>query len=52
MPELRDLLLKVVIIIKFNLDITEIRVNEGPLMNTDQRIYSDNSDVNRSIKVT
>ena len=40
------------IIIKSDLDITKIRVNEGLLMNIDQKIYSDSSDVNESVKVT
>ena len=51
MSELRDLLLKVIIIIKSDLDITEIKVNEGLLMNINQKICSDNSDVNEPIKV-
>ena len=50
MSELKDSLLKVVIIIKSDLDITEIRINERLLMNIDQRIYSDNLDVNKFIK--
>ena len=50
MSKSRNSLLKVIIIIKLDLDITEIRINEGLLMNTDQKIYSDNSGVNKSIK--
>ena len=52
MSELRDLLLKVVIIIKLNLDITETRINGGPLMGISQKICLDGSDINGSTKVT
>ena len=50
MSESKDSLLKVIIIIKSDLDITEIRVNEGPLISINQRICPDNLDVNRPIK--
>ena len=50
MSELKDSLLKVIIIIKLDLDITEIRINEGLLMNINQKIYSDDLDINESVK--
>ena len=52
MSESKDLLLKVIIIIKSDLDITETRINKGSLINTDQEIYSDNSDINKPVKAT
>ena len=52
MSESKDLLLKVMIIIKLNLDITEIKINEGPLIDIDQKICSDDSDIDESIKAT
>ena len=52
MSESKDSLLKVVIIIKSHLDIIEIRVNEGLLININQRIYSNSSDINESVKAT
>ena len=52
MSESKDSLLKVIIIIKLDLDITEIRINEGSLIDINQKIHSDSSDVNGLIKVT
>ena len=51
MSESKDLLLKVMIIIKSDLDITEIRINGGSLMNIDQKICPNDLDVNKSTKV-
>ena len=50
MLESKDSLLKIIIIIKLNLDITETKINKESLMNIDQRIYSNDSDVNESVK--
>ena len=52
MSEPKDPLLKVIIIIKSDLDIIETRVNKGLLMNISQKIYLNDSDVNESAKVT
>ena len=52
MSEPKDSLLKVIIIIKSDLDITETRVNEELLMNISQKICPDDSDVDKSIKTT
>ena len=52
MSESKDSLLKVMIIIKSDLDITETRINERPLINTDQKICLNDSDINGPAKVT
>ena len=52
MPEPRDPLLKVVVIIKSDLDITGTRVNGGPLTGTGQGIRPDGPGVDGPAKAT